>query len=497
MTQVLPFLVGGQWRTASSTFESIYPADGTVSAVVAESADADIDDAVRSARHTLANPAWRDLPAHRRARLLHRFADLVERDGERLADAQTRDNGKPLAESRAQVSGAAEFFRYYAAVCEVSQGEVAPSRGPYFAFSDYEPVGVVAAITPWNSPLTLEAQKIAPALAAGNTVVLKSSEITPRVGLEYGRIALEAGFPAGALNVVSGRGGVGHALVSHRDVNMVTFTGGTRTGRAIGQITGGRAIPAILELGGKSPNVVFDDADLPAAVAGAMLAIFHNAGQSCNAGSRIFVQKSVHDAFVARLVECTRELVVGDPYDPGTALGPVSSFHHREQIERMLASAAEEGASILTGGGRPHGVAFDRGAYLEPTLLAAANSMRIAREEIFGPVGCVIPFRDDAHLLELANDNDFGLACGIWTGDHARALRIGRGINTGVVWINTYKVTAVNMPFGGNKASGVGREGGWPGMRAYMAEKSYYVGTSPVPVNWPPAPARSALATGT
>lgn len=492
MTQVLPFLVDGQWRSASSTFESIYPADGTVSAVVAESGYSDVDDAVRSAKQTLASASWRDLPAHRRARLLQRFADLVERDGERLADAQTRDNGKPIAESRAQVTGAAEFFRYYAAVCEVSQGEVVPARGPYFAFCDYEPVGVVAAIAPWNSPLTLEAQKIAPALAAGNTVVLKSSEITPRVGLEYGRIALEAGFPAGALNVVTGKGNVGQTLVNHPDVNMVTFTGGTRTGRAIGQITGGRTIPAILELGGKSPNIVFDDANIDAAVAGAMLAIFHNAGQSCNAGSRIFVHEAVHDIFVARLVEATRKLVVGDPYDAATALGPVSSFQHREQIERMLASASAEGAVVLTGGQRPRGAAFERGAYLEPTLLSADNGMRIAREEIFGPVGCVIPFRDEANLLELANDNDFGLACGIWTADHARALRTGRGINTGVVWINTYKVTAVNMPFGGNKASGVGREGGWPGMRAYMAEKSYYVGTSAAPVSWPPATAGKA-----
>ncbi|WP_407792354.1 aldehyde dehydrogenase [Pigmentiphaga litoralis] len=484
---IRPFLIGNEWRhVGRPTFESIYPADSSVSAVVAESSIEDINDAISSARQALGNPQWRDMPAHRRSRLLHRFADLVEANAEHLADTQTRDNGKTVAESRAQVAGAAEFFRYYAAVCETSQGEVVPARGSYFGFSEYEPVGVVAAITPWNSPLTLEAQKLAPALAAGNAIVLKSSEITPQIGLEYGRLALEAGFPAGVLNVVTGAGESGRTLVSHPDVDMVTFTGGTRTGRAIGQIMGARARPAILELGGKSPNIVCDDADLELAVPGAMIAIFHNAGQSCLAGSRIFVQESVYDAFVSRLVAATQALRVGDPYDATTAIAPLASFGHREQIERMLETARTDGASILTGGGRPRAASLAAGAYLEPTLLATDNRMAIAREEVFGPVGCIIPFKDDEDLLRQANDNDFGLACGIWTRDHARALRLARRINTGVVWINTYKITAVNMPFGGNKSSGVGREGGWPGMRAYMVEKSYYVNTAASPVAWPP-----------
>ena len=335
-----PFLIGNEWRhSGRDTFESIYPADGSVSAVIAASTSDDVDDAVRAARGTLASPAWRDLPAHRRARLMLRFADIVEREGERLADMQTRDNGKPLAESRAQVVGACDFFRYYAAVCETSQGDVVPPRGAYFSFVEQVPIGVVAAITPWNSPLTHEAQKIAPAIAAGNTVVLKSSEITPQIGLEYGRIALEAGFPAGVLNVVTGYGAVGEALVRNPGVDMVSFTGGTRTGRAIGAITGQRAIPAILELGGKSPNVVCDDADLDLAVRGAMLGVFHNAGQSCNAGSRIFVQASIRDEFVEKLVEATRALVIGDPYDAATSIAPLSSFGHRDRIEAMLEAA--------------------------------------------------------------------------------------------------------------------------------------------------------------
>lgn len=486
---IRPFLIGNEWRKAErETFEAIYPADGSVSGVIAEANAGDVDDAVRAARGALASPQWRDMPAHRRARLLLAFADAVEREGERLAEMQTRDNGKTIAESRAQVLGACEFFRYYAAVCETAQGDVVPPRGPYFSFVEHVPLGVVAAVTPWNSPLTHEAQKIAPAIAAGNTVVLKSSEVTPQIGLEYGRIALEVGFPAGVLNVVTGHGQVGEALVRHPGVDMVSFTGGTRTGRAIGAITGQRAIPAILELGGKSPNVVCDDADLDVAVRGAMLGIFHNAGQSCNAGSRIFVQASVHDAFVEKLVAATRALIVGDPFDAMTSVAPLSSFGHRDRIERMLETAVAEGASVLAGGSRPADAKFAGGAYLDPTLLGTTNRMAIARDEIFGPVGCVIPFDDDDDLLAQAADNDFALACGVWSRDFPRALRLVRRIDAGVAWINTYKATPVNMPFGGNKATGVGREAGLMGMRAYMTQKSITVGLDGAAMaGWPPS----------
>ncbi|EIF32030.1 NAD-dependent aldehyde dehydrogenase [Burkholderia sp. Ch1-1] len=480
------FLIGSEWRDSGRIFDSVYPADGTVTAQIASASEKDVDDAVRAASEAMNNSAWRDMPAHRRARLLGKMADLIDRDSAQLADLQTRDNGKPLAESEVQVAAAAEFFRYYAGICETSEGRVVPPRGAYFSFVDWQPVGVVAAITPWNSPLTLEAQKLAPALAAGNAVVLKSSEITPQVGLEYGRLALEAGFPPGALNVVTGLGDVGKALVSHPGINMVTFTGGTQTGQAIGAITGQRTMPAILELGGKSPNIVFEDANLELAVKGALVAIFHNAGQSCLAGSRIFVERKMYDAFVERFVRAAKELVLGDPYDRRTAVASVSSFGHRAQIERWFEVAKQEGATFLCGGNRPSGAAFERGAYIEPTVLAVRNDMRIAQEEIFGPVACVIPFSGEEELVRLANENPFGLAAGIWTEDYRRALSVGRRVSAGTLWINMYKTTAVNMPFGGNKASGVGREAGVDGMRAYMAPKAYYLSVDRQPGAWPP-----------
>ncbi|CAG9263161.1 aldehyde dehydrogenase [Paraburkholderia caribensis] len=484
---VKKFLVGAEWRDSGRTFDSIFPGDGSVTAQVAAASEQDVDDAVRAARDAMSKSAWRDMPAHHRGRLLARMADLIDRDSSMLADLQTRDNGKPLAESEAQVAAAAEFFRYYASVCETSEGQVVPSRGNYFSFVDWEPVGVVASITPWNSPLTHEAQKLAPALAAGNTVIMKSSEVTPQVGLEYGRLALEAGFPAGVLNVVTGLGDVGKALVSHPGVNMISFTGGTETGRAIGAIAGRRTIPAILELGGKSPNIIFADANLDLAVQGSLVAIFHNAGQSCLAGSRVFVERSIYDKFVDRFVGAASALALGDPYDRHTAVATVSSFEHRSRIENWFEVARKEGAAFLCGGRRPSGGAFERGAYIEPTVLATTNDMTIAHEEIFGPVACVIPFDDEAQLIRLANESPFGLAAGVWTEDYRRALTVGRRVNAGTVWINTYKSTAVNMPFGGNKASGVGREAGVDGMQAYMVRKAYYLSLDRQPASWPPA----------
>jgi betaine-aldehyde dehydrogenase len=478
-----PFLIGGEWRSANrASFDSIYPADGSVAATVASATVADVDDAVRCAQAALMSPAWRDLSAHKRAELLGRLAQLIEHDARLLAEIQTRDNGKPLKESLAQASAAAEFFRYYAAVAETAEAEVIPSRGQYLAFTNYEPVGVVAAITPWNSPLTLEAQKLAPALAAGNVVVLKPSEFTPQIALEYARLALEAGFPAGVLNVVTGMADVGKALVEHPGVNMITFTGGTSTGRAIARAASVRGAPVLLELGGKSPNIVFADANLEHALNGVLIGIFHNAGQSCNAGSRIFVEEDIYDSFVSRLVNEVENLAIGDPFDAKTEIASLSSFQHRERIENMLANSD---AKVLCGGQRPKGSQFEKGAFFTPTVLAVDNDNRLAQQEIFGPIACVIKFRDEEHVVELANKSEFGLACGIWTENFPKALRVGEKINAGTVWINTYKVTAVNVPFGGNKASGYGRECGLQGMRAYMVEKSYYVSRSASPIPWP------------
>ncbi len=480
------FLVGEDWISEGrASFDSIYPADGSVAAKIAIATPKDVDAAVRAARTAVEQAAWRDMPAHKRAMLLVRLASLIDRDAEHLATLQTKDNGKPLKESLAQAAAAAEFFRYFAAVAETADAEVIPSRGDYFVFTGYEPIGVVAAITPFNSPLTLEAQKLAPALAAGNAVILKSSEVTPQIGLEYGKLALEAGFLPGIVNVLTGMGDVGKALVEHPGVNMVTFTGGTATGRVIAQAAGARGVPVMLELGGKSPNAVFADANLEHALNGVLVGIFHNAGQSCNAGSRVFVERAIYERFVPRLVKAVESLVLGNPFDPTTDVASLASFQHRERIEKML--AGHRGVKVLTGGERPKGERFSRGAFLQPTVLAVENDHPLAQQEIFGPVACVIPFEDEEDLIRLGNASEFGLACGVWTESFPRALRVGRQINTGTVWINTYKVNAVNVPFGGNKASGYGRECGIQGMRAYMTEKSYYVSTSTARLPWPQA----------
>lgn len=484
-----PFLIGGQWRTSATgeSFESVNPATGEVCAVVSVSSADDVNDAVAAALATAESDAWRGMPAHKRAVLLHRMADLIVANGEELARLQTSDNGKTIAESRAQVAWAADIFRYYASVCETFESSVIPSRGNYFLFSRYEPFGVVAAITPWNSPISLEAQKLAPALAAGNCVVLKSSEVTPQVGLLYGRLALEAGFPPGAVNVVTGAADVGKALVAHPDVGMITFTGGVSGGRAVAAIAAQRLVPVLLELGGKSPNIVFSDADLDQAVVGACYGIFSNAGQSCIAGSRIFVQADIYDEFVARLTAAARALRVGDPYDPASAVAPLSSFAHRDRVASMVDAAAREGCTILAGGEVPRDGVYDRGAYFAPTILEVpSNTCTIAREEIFGPVACVLRFTDEDDLVRQANDTAFGLACGVWTENYRRALRVSQRIKAGMVWVNTYKLAPVNMPFGGYKASGIGRECGIEGLYPYLREKSVCLNLDEDALPWPP-----------
>jgi len=485
---VKPFLVGSNWSYGTGgDFTSINPADGSVAARIAIAGPADVDAAVRAAEAAFRG-GWGTMKAHQRARILHRLADLIADNSEHLSQLQTADNGKTIIESRMQAAWAAEAFRYYAAVCEVSQSDVIPPRGDHFSFTWHEPFGVVAAITPWNSPISLEAQKLAPALAAGNCVVMKSSEITPQVGLVYARLALEAGFPPGVLNVVAGDGPTtGQALISHPGVRLITFTGGTASGRHIARTAADRVVPVVLELGGKSPNVVFDDADIDDAVAGSVFAIFSNAGQSCIAGSRIFVQAGIFDDFVARLTEATRGLRVGDPHDPATAIAPVSSFAHRDKILSLVEMGLRDGASLLCGGKAPSDPVLARGAYVEPTLLHVTdNRQTIAQEEIFGPVACVLRFSDEADLERQANETEFGLACGIWSRDYRRILRAARAIRAGTVWANTYKVTSVSMPFGGFKSSGTQRECGIEGMRSYMATKSVYLNMAEEPVHWPP-----------
>lgn len=482
------FLVNGEWRSGQGeTFESFNPADGTVAGVVYCATPKDVDDAVRGGVRAVEDPAWRDMPAHKRSLLLNRFADLIDRERDMLVELQTQDNGKTIQEGYLHVQGAVEKFRYCAAVCETLESTIMPPRGNYFVYKTYEPMGVIASMTAFNSPILHEAGKIAPALAAGNAVVLKSSEFTPLIGLEYGRLALEAGIPRGIVNVVTGGAEVGAALVNHPAINMIAFTGGTRTGRIIGHAAAERIIPCILELGGKSPNIVFEDANLDHAVAGMIYGIFSNAGQSCIAGSRIMVQSAIYDEFVSRLVEATKALKVGSPRDARTAVAPVASFRQRDTIEAFIKKGIEEGAKLLMGGKRPSDPELAKGAYVMPTLFEV-NDHRctIAQEEIFGPVGVVLRFEDEEDLVRIANDTVFGLSLGVWTEDYRKAMRTVRAIRAGTVWINTHKVGQPSVPMGGFKESGIGRENGIDGVLEYLQIKNTYWNLSERPIPWPP-----------
>jgi betaine-aldehyde dehydrogenase len=482
-----PILVGGEWRAGrGAVVASLYPHDNSLVAEVAGAAPEDVGEAVAAAKRALGDPRWRDLQPHQRATFLHRISDLIAARAEALAQLQRRDNGKPIGETRALVASAAGTFRYFAAACETAEAEVTPARGPYFTFSAWEPCGVVAAITPWNSPIASDAQKLAPALAAGNAVILKPAGPTPLMALELGRLCLEAGLPKGVVSVLPGAGSiVGNAIVQHPDVAMVSFTGGTRTGKAIAHMAAEKLMPTVLELGGKSPTIVCADAELDHAVNGVIFGIFSSAGQSCIAGSRCFVDANVHDAFVERLVAKTKALRVGDPEKAETQMGPQITPEHRAAIERYIALGVEEGGKILCGATRPQGLVFDRGNYLLPTVIGGlTNRSRTVQEEIFGPVLVVIPFKDEETLVAEANDTVYGLAAGIWTPDYRRALRLGRRLEAGTVWVNTYKQFSIATPFAGRKESGWGVEKGRLGLRNYMRQKSFYLGLNETPIPW-------------
>jgi betaine-aldehyde dehydrogenase len=471
-----PFLIGADWRQGSGTpFQSINPADGSVAATLAAGSATDVDDAVSAARAAFDDPGWRRMRPHVRARLMSKFADLIDANGPELARAQMTDNGKTVTECRAQAAAGATVFRYYAALCETAEGQITPQRGGSLTMTLQEPMGVVAAITPWNSPLTLEPQKLAPALAAGNAVILKPSEVTPQAGLIFGRLALEAGFPPGIVNVISGKGDVGRALVEHPDVDLISFTGGTVAGRHIAEAAGRRLCPVILELGGKSPNMVFADADFEAAVAGAASGIFGSGGQSCVAGSRIFVEASIYTAFVAALVERARVYHPGLPEDAAAKIGPMASFAHRDAVAAAVDRARAEGAIVACGGSAPDDPHLADGAYYLPTILTGlTNTAATAQQEIFGPVAIVLPFEDEADLIAQANAIDFGLAAGVWSSDDRKIWRVARAVRAGTVWINTYKDSSISTAFGGVKQSGIGREKGLAGLRAYCQPKSVF-----------------------
>lgn len=483
----LPLYLGGEWRTGrGKPLETRNPHDNSINAVVSTADAGDVAEAVARAQGAMVEPAWRNMLAHQRAQLLHKIAALIERDAERLAQLQRQDNGKPINETRALVASAVGTFRYFAAACETLGGELTPARGDYLSMSIYEPLGPVAAITPWNSPIASEAQKIAPALAAGNAVLVKPSELTPLLALELAKLAEEAGLPKGLLSVLPGTGATtGAALVAHPGIRKVTFTGGTVTGRTIGRVAAEKLMPVSLELGGKSPNIVCADADIGQAVNGVLFGIFSSQGQSCIAGSRIFVERSIYASFVDQLVRRTQALRIGNPIDTATQIGPLISREHRNKVLGYVELAKQEGGRILCGGDIPQSRELRDGNYFQPALIEGLdNSCRTAQEEIFGPVGVLLPFDSEDDLIVQANDSIYGLACGIWTADYRRVWRIARAVDAGTIWINTYKLFSIATPFGGNKDSGMGREKALEGLRAYMTQKSLYWDLSGKPLPW-------------
>ncbi|MGH3220599.1 MAG: aldehyde dehydrogenase [Streptosporangiaceae bacterium] len=480
-------LVGGQWRRGRG--EALHPLDPATGQVLTEihaASAGDVDDAVTCGAAAAADPAWRGLLPHERARVLYRAGELIDRDRDRLAALQTANTGKTLAETRALVASAAGTFRYAAAALETLDEDLTQPRGAYLTMSVHDPIGVVGAITPWNSPIASDAQKVAPALAAGNAVLLKPAEWTPLVALALGRLACEAGLPPGLLSVLPGRGTVvGDAIVRHPGTGKISFTGGTATGRAIGAAAAQKIMPVTLELGGKSPTIVFADADREHALAGVLFGIFSSTGQSCIAGSRLFVQRSIYEPFVTALVRRTGQLTVGPGWDPRTRVAPLVHPAHRDRVAGYVDLARSEGARVLCGGSPPDGREYAAGAYYLPTILAGLpGNARACQEEIFGPVLVVLPFDGEDELIRQANDTIYGLACGIWTGDYKRAWRVARAIQAGTVWVNTYKQFSAATPFSGRKESGLGVEKGRHGIRSYMRQKSIYWGLNPGPLPW-------------
>ncbi|MFK4688071.1 aldehyde dehydrogenase [Streptomyces pristinaespiralis] len=484
-------LIAGQWRRgAGEPLDTVDPATGRVLATVGSPSAEEVSEAAEAAARAVAEPAWRDLLPHERARLLHRIGDLVERDADELSALQTADTGKTLAETRALALSAAGTFRYLAAALETAEDTLTPSRGPYVTMSVHEPIGVVGAINPWNSPVASDAQKLAPALAAGNAVLLKPAAWTPLVSLALGRLITRAleefRLPTALLSVLPGSGRlVGDAIVRHPLVARIGFTGGTATGRSIAAVAAQKLIPASLELGGKSPTIVRADADVEQALAGVMFGIFSSSGQSCIAGSRLFVARDIHDRFVGELVERVRALRVGPGTDPTTQVGPLVHHRHRDAVAAYVDLARSEGARVLCGGSAPEGERYRDGAYYLPTVLdGLPNTSRTCQEEIFGPVLVALPYDDEDDLVRQANDSVYGLACGIWTRDARAAWHLARRIEAGTVWINTYKQFSASTPFSGWKDSGLGTEKGRDAIRAYQRQKSLYWGTSASPLPW-------------
>jgi len=481
--------IDGKWVDAQSgkTFTTPNPATGEPLAVVAEADKADIDNAVAAARRAFEGP-WSKMSARDRGRLIFKLSQLIEAHAQELAELETADNGKPIREATLiDLPQVVETFEYFAGFATKIEGETIPVPGPMFNYTLREPVGVCGQIIPWNFPLLMAAWKLAPALAAGNTCVLKPAEQTPVTAMELARLIQEAGFPDGVVNIVPGYGETaGAALAAHPGVDKIAFTGSTEVGKLIAHAAADHLTKVSLELGGKAPNIVFADADIEQAVNGAMMGIFFNQGQVCCAGSRLFLADRIKDKFLDRFREKARTLTVGDPTQLSTQMGPQVSEEQLTRIKGYVEIGRKEGASVLTGGEPLHLEGkLQKGYFFQPTILTGVtNRMRVAQEEIFGPVTAVIPFKDEEDLIKQANETIYGLSAGIWTRDIGRAHRFARAVHAGVVWINTYNQLHPASPFGGYKQSGYGRELGKHALDLYTQVKSVWVDLSDQPIGW-------------
>jgi aldehyde dehydrogenase (NAD+) len=471
-------LINGEWRTATGgkTMPVVNPATEEVIAEVASADKADVDAAVAAARAALAGP-WGKMSARDRGRLVWKLAERLMERADEIARLETLHNGKPISESRqVEIPAAAECFQYFAGWADKVHGETVPVKGNNFVYTLREPVGVVAAIVPWNFPLLLAAWKVAPALACGNVVILKPASQTPLTALALGEIASEVGLPPGVLNVITGPGSsVGQSIVEHPDIDKIAFTGDTSTGKQIMRSSSDTLKKVTLELGGKSPNIVLPDADMEAAIRGATVGIFYGKGEVCAAGSRLLVDRSIKDAFMEKLVERARKMVPGDPLDPKTRLGAIASKGQLERVLRYVETAKKEGAALVAGGSRAD-IGTGRGYFMQPTIFDNVTpEMTIAREEIFGPVLATIEFSDLDEAIARANDSPYGLAAAVWTKDIKKAHYVARRLQAGTVWVNTYNVYDTAAGFGGYKQSGFGREMGVHALEHYTQVKTVWV----------------------